>query len=216
MRLILLLISLSILSSCATYEKEDRLMAENKAGRNRIGLLDRENHVLKKENADLQQNVRDRDARIDKLSSDLASLQQQYKLDLSLLNTQIELQRKRQEASDKAYEEKIRSLSEQNVDLDKKLADTTRLADQMKKKADDISLQNKRIIADNAKREADMTLDVSALKETVAARDKEIIDHILETEKLESEITTLKSEIDTLKTPPKPQVEPAVKNPPAQ
>jgi hypothetical protein len=189
-----------LLFSCATYVIDDRIMAENKAGRNRIGLLDRENHVLKKENADLLQNVRDRDAKIDRLSSELASLQQQYKLDISLLNTQIELQRKRQEASDRAYEEKIKIVSAQNVDLDRKLSDMTRIADETRMKAEDLARQNERIKTDSAKHDADMTIEILSLRDQLSAKDKESDNSASEIKKLLDDITSLKLEIETLKS----------------
>lgn len=128
-KILLLLAVLFIGSSCSTggnrkcLEINKQLTSENRLLRNKISLLNRENSVYKYENIQYRKDLESRIAELEKLESEMTSLKEKFRGDISLWEEKYSNLTRKNEILERESSEKIQELTELNRQLEERFGD---------------------------------------------------------------------------------------------
>ncbi len=174
--------TLTGLISCATLNgnkngKEiEKLKSENHVIRKRILLIERRNNILEEENIIFKKDLKQKDAKIRSLDSNMTSLRSKYKNDLNLWTKKYENIREKNAILEKKSNEKIKELTELNRNIEEtftkkvnELNDLLRTRERMY--AGDIE----KLTKESAQKEFDLSKKIEELKKTINVNDEKIL-----------------------------------------
>jgi chromosome segregation ATPase len=128
-KILLLLVVVFTGISCSTggnrkcLEINKQLTSENRLLRSKISLLQRENSVYKYENIQYRKDLENRIAESEKLESEMASLKEKFRGDISLWEEKYSNLTKKNEILERESSEKIQELTELNRQLEQRFSD---------------------------------------------------------------------------------------------
>ncbi len=156
----------------------EQLRAENSLVKKRLVLAERENAVVKDENLQCKSDGRQLAARVEKLTADIAALEDRYRKDIALRESQYQTLQQKNAVLSKESSEKIRELSELNRSTESKLGgEIARLNDEIRKLQESFTKERETVRNDNAKRELSLSREIEALKQLVADKEAEAASH---------------------------------------
>lgn len=166
--------------ACASQPKTagmpgtEQLRAENSLIKKRLILAERENAVLKDENLQCKNDNRQLSARIEKLGADIAALDERYKKDIALRDSQNQALQQKNAVLAKESSEKIRELSELNRATESRLGgEISRLNDELRTLQESYTKEREAVRNENAQRELALSREIESLKRLAAGREAE-------------------------------------------
>jgi chromosome segregation ATPase len=154
----------------------DRLSAENSQMKRRLPLIERENEILKEESLEYRIKVRNLDAQIEKLSRGLTSSEEKYTHDMALSAEHNRQLQAAYELLEHESAEKNWELVDSKNELERKLtARITELDKQIIAQKKGFIKESERVKQESAKKEVMLAGQVKDLKNTLEARDEQII-----------------------------------------
>ncbi len=155
--------------------ESSQLQAENSLMKKRLPLMERESDVLKKENQQHRIKIQDLEAQNKQLAMDLASLQQQYEIDMIVGEEQISSLEETIAKIARENKAAIDSLIADNKGLEEKMVKKSQvLHDQLAKQKAVAQQQREKLIKESGQRELDLTNKLSAEKEKSAVGEQKI------------------------------------------
>jgi hypothetical protein len=138
---------------------------ENSLTKKRLILAERENAVLKDENLQCKNDNRQLSARIEKLGADITALDERYKKDIALWESQNQALQQKNAVLAKESSEKIRELSELNRATESRLGgEISRLNDELRKLQELYAREREAVRNENARRELALSRRLKLLK----------------------------------------------------
>ncbi|KJS29315.1 MAG: hypothetical protein VR64_21010 [Desulfatitalea sp. BRH_c12] len=181
--IIFILIALVTVTACVTTSQEirippdatNRMMAENRQMKKRLLLIERENDILKQENLQYRLKTKQLSANIQKLNTDLDTLNEKYQNDTALNEEQIRNLEQKYSLLENDSALKISELSFLVTDLEMKRAQEIKALNELiasqnnafSKQLDDFKQQS-------AQREFELSSALNATKKTLDAKELEV------------------------------------------
>lgn len=166
--------------ACASRPKTDgmpvteQLRAENSLIKKRLILAERENAVLKDENLQCKNDNRQLCARIEKLGADIALLDERYKKDIALRESQNQALQQKNAVLAKESSEKIRELSELYRATESRLGEEiSRLNEELRKLQVSYAREREAVRNENAQRELALSREIESIKRFAAGKEAE-------------------------------------------
>ncbi len=139
-------VSCAAVSGPARDALEDQLQAENRLIKKNSELALRENEVLKTENANCRSEVKKLHEVLQQIQADLDALNQKYAQDMEKANEAYQNLCEHFSALEMESDKKIRTLTESNASLEKKLSDEASRFNQLLKEQKDAFLSEKNML----------------------------------------------------------------------
>lgn len=172
---------LLLTSACTTTgrstqpDSNDRIMAENSQMKKRLPSIERENDVLNQENLEYKKRLRQTDAKIEKLSADLTTLNEKYAMDMAQSEEQIGNLHERYNLLQSESTRKFAELMElYNVLEQKRNQEVKALNNQIAEQKNAFSLERDELKQQGAKREFELLGEITDLKKSLDSQDMEI------------------------------------------
>lgn len=151
-------------------------MAENSQMKKRLPSIERENGVLNQENLEYKKRLRQTEAKIEKLSSDLTTLNEKYAMDMAQSEEQIGNLHERYNLLQGESTRKFAELMELYNALElKRNQEVKELNNQIVEQKNAFSLERDEFRQQGAKREFELLGELTDLKKSLEARDMEIV-----------------------------------------
>ncbi len=168
--------------SCATLNgkkngKEiEKLRSENHVIRKRLLLIERRNNILEEENIIFNKDLKQKDAKIRSLDSDITSLKGKYKNDLNLWTGKYENIREKNAILEKKSSEKIKELT----GLNKKIEETftkkvNELNEQLRAREKKYAGDIEKLSKESAQKEFDLSKKIEELKKAINLSEEKIL-----------------------------------------
>jgi chromosome segregation ATPase len=152
----------------------EQLRAENSLIKKRLILAERENAVLKDENLQCKSDNRQLAARIEKLTADIAALDERYRKDIALRENQYQALQQKNAVLSKESSEKIRELSELNRAIESRLGgEIARINEEMRRLQESFTKERETVRNENTRRELALAREIESLKKLAEGREAE-------------------------------------------
>jgi chromosome segregation ATPase len=176
-----LLVLLLLTSACTTTgqvtqpDANNRILAENSQMKKRLPSIERENDVLNQENLEYKKRLRQTEAKIEKLSADLTTLNEKYAMDMAQSEEQIGNLHERYNLLQGESTRKFAELMElYNALEQKRNQDVKALNNQIAEQKNTFSLERDALKQQSAKREFELLGEIADLKKDLDSREMEI------------------------------------------
>jgi len=177
------LLGLLLIGGCVTTAPQapaqnrdrDYVMAENSQMKKRLSLVERENDVLNQENLHYKRKLQQTTASNEKLSADLASLNEKYGMDMAQSEEQISNLTDKYNRLEAESTHKINELTASYAALElKRNQEVKELNHQIVSQKNAFSLERDQLKQESAKREFDLSEQIAGLKKNIKDQEMQI------------------------------------------